>query len=48
LPCDPTVTAGTVISVIVRFVDVPPGRYSLTVPPTVTESPTACVGAEPM
>jgi hypothetical protein len=46
-PCAASVTDGPVISVTVRFVAVPDGRYSLTVPATVTESPTRWLGAEP-
>ncbi|WP_237519322.1 hypothetical protein [Streptomyces sp. HUCO-GS316] len=49
-PVATTVTLGAVISVVVRLLvpPVPPGRYSLTVPPTVTESPTATDGAVPV
>jgi hypothetical protein len=40
-------TLGPVISVMVRLVAVLPGRNSLTVPLTVTESPMSWLGAEP-
>lgn len=40
-----TVTVGSVSSVMVRLVAVPPGRNSATVPVTVTASPTTAVGA---
>jgi hypothetical protein len=45
-----TVIFGCVSSVVVRFVTPPdpPGRNSATVPWTVTASPTATVGAEPV
>src|SRR5581483_574216 len=46
LPLDSSVTVGEPISVDVRLsVLVPPGRNSLTMPLTVTESPILTVGA---
>lgn len=47
LPLETTVTVGLVTSVTDWLpVETPPGTYSETVPVTVTESPTAALGAE--